>query len=256
MLLVCLIWGTNFSVIKSAFPLMPPLAFTAVRFVISSALLWGLLRWREGPVVLPRGKRAALVALGILGNTLYQVAFTVGLAHTEATNSSLIISAVPTVVLAFGALLGIERPSGRMYAGVALATAGVALVVTAKGVAFERETLYGDFLSVLAMLCWAGYTLGVRRYLRGVSPLAVTALTTITGTPGLVLVGAPQVLRLDWHALTGAVWMALAYSSVLSLVVAYFIWNSSIQRVGSSRTAIYMCVTPLFAAASAWVILG
>ncbi|HWN18730.1 MAG TPA: EamA family transporter, partial [Gemmatimonadales bacterium] len=39
MLLVCLIWGFNFSITKSAFDQLPPLAFTAIRFAISSVLL-------------------------------------------------------------------------------------------------------------------------------------------------------------------------------------------------------------------------
>ncbi len=50
MLLVCLIWGANFSVMKAAFAHLPPLAFTAVRFTVSSLLLYGLVRWRYGRI--------------------------------------------------------------------------------------------------------------------------------------------------------------------------------------------------------------
>lgn len=256
MLLVCLIWGTNFSIVKFALGVMPPLAFTALRFVVSSLLLAALLYRQEGGIRFPAGAIRPLILLGILGNTLYQLAFTLGLAHTTATNSALIISTMPTIVLLFGAVFRIERPTPKMAVGVLLATAGVILVITAKGVAFERKHLTGDLLSVLALFCWAGYTLGVRRYLRGVTPLSITTLTTLTGAPGLLLAGLPELATLNLATVPLAAWGAMAYASVLSLVVAYFIWNASVQRVGSSRTAIYMCVTPLVAAGAAWMILG
>jgi drug/metabolite transporter (DMT)-like permease len=51
-------------------------------------------------------------------------------------------------------------------------------------------------------------------------------------------------------------WLALAYAAVLSLVVAYLLWNRSVKLVGSTRTAIYMCVTPLVAVCGAWLLLG
>jgi hypothetical protein len=65
------------------------LPFTAVRFTISSLLLWLVLRMVEGPAPLPPGALKKLILLGVLGNTCYQLFFTVGLARTTATNSAL-----------------------------------------------------------------------------------------------------------------------------------------------------------------------
>jgi drug/metabolite transporter (DMT)-like permease len=83
----------------------------------------------------------------------------------------------------------------------------------------------------------------------------VTTVTTIAGAPGLVLAGLPQVANLDWPAVPRGAWMGLAYATLLSLVVAYLLWNRSVKAVGSTRTAIYMCVTPLVAVTGAWLIL-
>jgi drug/metabolite transporter (DMT)-like permease len=256
MLLVCLIWGFNFSVTKSALGQIPPLPFTAVRFLISSLLLWVVLRLAEGPVRLPPGALKKLVILGLVGNTCYQLTFMLGLARTTATNSALILSTVPTVVAVFAGALGLERITPRIRLGIALGTLGVVLVIATRGVGFDRGTLTGDLLTVLAVLFWAGYTLGLRTIPEGVSPLRVTTITTFAGAPGLVLVGLPGVMRLDWRTVDRHAWLALAYASVLSLVVAYLLWNRSVKAVGSTRTAIYMCVTPLVAAFGAWLLLG
>jgi drug/metabolite transporter (DMT)-like permease len=256
MLVVCLIWGLNFSITKLALQQIPPLPFTAVRFVVSSLLLWLVLRTVEGPLKVSRATLKTLVVLGLLGNTCYQLAFTLGLDRTAATNSALILSTVPTVVAVFAGVLGLERITIRMRWGIALGTLGVILVIATQGAGFQTGTLLGDLLTVLAVLCWAGYTLGLRTIPAGISSLRVTTITTLAGTPGLVLAGAPGLVRLNWGAVKWSAWASLAYAAVLSLVVAYLLWNRSVKAVGGTRTAIYMCVTPLFAVTGAWLLLG
>jgi drug/metabolite transporter (DMT)-like permease len=256
MLVVCLIWGVNFSVTKLAIGQMPALPFTAIRFTLASLLLWLVLRLLEGPSRLPHAAVRRLIVLGVVGNTLYQLAFVLGLAHTTATNSSLIVATVPTVVAVFAGLLGIEQITGRMWTGVALGTIGVVLVIATSGVEFSSATLQGDLLTVLGVLCWAGYTVGLRRLPPDISPLRVTTVTTVAGTPGLVLAGLPGLTRMEWSGVPATAWAALGYATVLSLVVAYILWNRSVQAVGGTRTAIYMCVTPLVAVVAAWLLLG
>jgi drug/metabolite transporter (DMT)-like permease len=256
MLLVCLIWGMNFSVTKSAFDHLAPLPFTAIRFTVSSLLLWVIIRVTEGSTRLPRPALVRLVVLGLVGNSAYQLAFMLGLARTTASNSALILSTVPTVVAVMAGVLGLERITPRMWCGIGLGTLGVVLVIATRGVGFDSATLMGDLLTVLAVLCWAGYTVGLRRVPEGVSSLRVTAITTIAGTPVLLLTGLPGVLRLDWGAVGLHAWLAVAYSSVLSLVVAYLLWNRSVKAIGGARTAIYMCLTPVVAVFGAWLLLG
>ncbi len=256
MLLVALIWGINFSVTKGAFPTFPPLAFTAVRFVLASGLLLVLTRRLEGGEPLPRGALQRLVILGVVGNTLYQLGFISGLARTTASNSALILASMPSVVAFIAAGLRLEPVRPRVIGGVLVATVGVVLVVAARGTGFGGGTLAGDLLTLAAVLCWAGYTLALRFLPTGVSPLRVTLVTTVAGAPGLVLAGLPEIARMDWGAVGLVGWGALAYSTLLSLVVAYLIWNRSVQVVGPSRTVVYMCLTPLIAVAAAALILG
>jgi|SRR5215213_215471 drug/metabolite transporter (DMT)-like permease len=256
MLAVCLIWGVNFSVTKLALGQIPALPFTAIRFTLASVLLWFVLRATEGRAELPSGQVRRLVVLGVVGNTLYQIAFILGLARTSATNSSLILATVPTLVAVVAGMLGLERITRRMWAGIACGTVGVVLVIATSGEEISTGTIVGDALTVLAVLCWAGYTVGLRTLPEGFTPLRVTTVTTIAGMPGLLLAGLPGLLRLEWGAVSATGWAALAYATLLSLVVAYLLWNRSVQAMGGTRTAIYMCVTPLVAVGAAVVMLG
>ncbi len=256
MLLVVLIWGVNFSVTKGVFARFPPLAFTGVRFALASLLLVPLVRRLEGPDSLPRWVVTRLVVLGLVGNTLYQLGFISGLARTTASNSALILAAMPSLVAVMAVALGFERLRPRVLGGVLIATAGVVLVVAARGAGFDRTTMAGDLLTLGALICWAAYTLGLRVLPPEVSPLRVTMVTTVAGAPGLVLAGIPEMLDMDWSAVGWQGWSALAYATFLSLLVAYLIWNRSVKVVGPSRTVIYMCLTPLIAVATAAAFLG
>ena len=256
MILVVLIWGANFSVVKIALAEIPPVGFAAVRFTLAGVLLWLFLCWREGPLKLSKSQLWKMTWVGIVGNTLYQVLFSYSLTITSAANGALLISTTPAMVALAGALLGIERMRRTTIAGIGLAFAGVGLVLAARGLGFTNESVRGDLLMIGAAVCWTIYTLGVRTIVGDLSPLRITTMTMITGVPGLLLIGLPDILSTDWLALSGGAWFALCYATLLGLVVAYVLWNSSVRLVGSNRTAIYGCAIPLVAALVAWPALG
>lgn len=258
MVLVTLIWGANFSVSKFALSRIPVLPFSALRFLVASAALWIIVRLAEPAARIPRPTLWRLVGLGIIGNTVYQIAFMTGLTMTTATNSSLLVASTPMAVIVLGAILGIERPNRAVWAAVALGTAGVVVVVLSKGggAAFGGSTVLGDALTFGAVICWAIFTLGIRSLQTDISPLRLTAIATTAGTPGLVLLSLPQLPGVDWGGLGWQVWAGLAYASLLSIVVAYILWNATVRQVGSSRTALLGMMVPLWAVVVASVALG
>lgn len=255
LLVVVLIWGGNFTATKLAFTDISPLAFTAVRFTIGSVLMWLILARKEGWRMPPRSTWLPLVALGVVGNTIYQLCFMTGLYRTTATNSSLILASMPTVVTVAAGMLGFEQITARQKWALGIATLGVLLVVASRGVALDGD-LFGDILMLAAVVCWAGYTLGLRTLTGRMSTLALTTWTLITGTPGLVLAGVPAVRRMDWRAVSANGWGGLAYATLLSLVVAYLLWNRGVKQIGPSRAAIFTTLTPLVATLTAIAVLG
>lgn len=256
LVLVVIIWGLNYSVSKWSLREIPPLAFTALRFSAASIILLVILKRREGTIRIPPGGLVPLTALGLIGNSVYQVCFILGLSWTTATNSALVLASMPALVGAAGHLLGIERLTARKAAGLAAASVGVVLVIAARGVSFRAETSRGDLITVAAVGCWAIFTLGVRQLKLPISPLAITAWTTVLGTPLLIAAAAPSLLRMSWTTVSASAWGGLAYSSLLSLVVAYVLWNNAIRVIGSARTVVFACATPLVAMGSAMLILA
>lgn len=255
MALVVLIWGGNFAVVKTALTQIAPLPFTAIRFSIATLMLALLLRWREGDCAFPREGFWKLFWLGVIGNTVYQALFATGLSLTTSTNASLILTTTPAVTALLGALMGIERVTRRVIAGIALALAGIAVVIGTRA-SISGQTLFGDLLVFVSVFCWTAYVLGIRALGSRISSLRATTMTLFTGSPGLLLLGLPGLIKTDWTRVGGATVFGLLYSSALALVLCYLLYNRNVRLIGGVRTTIYSCVIPLIAALVAWPALG
>ena len=256
LVLVVVIWGTNYTVVKEALGSFPPLAFMALRFGLAAVAMAVVLHTREGWKPLPRATLLKLVGLGLVGNTLYQFCFIMGLAHTTAANSGMLVAGTPVMTALLGAALGVERLSRPLAMGLALAVPGMLLIVSARGPDLDASTRVGDFLILGASLCWALYTVGIRSLGAELSALRITALTMLTGAPGVVLMGLPSVMSLKLESIGPGAWFGVVYSALIPLVLAYVVWNRSVQTVGSSRTGIYNSGTPVVAATTAWLVRG
>ncbi len=258
LLLMALIWGVNFPVIKATLPEIPPLAFNALRFPMATLTVLLLLKYR-GPIPWPgREDWPRVCALGVLGNVVYQGFFIFGIDATLAGNASILLATTPVWVLAFSTLRGHERPGVQVWIGILATLAGMGLVVLGGGlrIGVGGSTLGGDLLVVGAAVTWSAYTVGSRGMVRKYGSLPVTAWTLWIGSLGLVIFGAPSLLRTDVSEIPPTAWLAVGYSGVLAIGLAYILWYRGVQRIGNSRTAVYSNLTPIIALLVAWVWLG
>lgn len=256
MALVICVWGTNYVVVKQSLDAFPPLAFMALRFGLAAAAMLGVLLWLEGWPRLSWRTWAALGLLGLVGNTAYQLCFVVGLSRTTAANSGLLSAVTPVLVAALAVAFKLERLTRPLLVGLALALCGGLLVVASRGPELSADTRVGDALILCGSLTWALYTVGVKALGDALSPLQVTALTMLAGTPALLVIGAPTVAAMDLGRPSALAWAGVAYSALVPLVVAYVVWNRSVRSVGSARTALYNCGIPVVAGLTAWAVRG
>src|SRR5690606_19390566 len=103
---------------------------------------------------------------------------------------------------------------------------------------------------------WSLYTVGARDMIAEYGPTQVTTWTLCIGSPGLVLLGAPDLVRLDWAAVPVAAWGAVVYAGALGIGIAYLICNTAVHWIGNTRTATCSNPVPAVALLVAWVALG
>lgn len=252
--LMILIWGGHYTIVKVVFLEVPYLAFNAARLLIASILFVAVIAWQGFPR-LTRRDWVQIILLGAVGHCLYQWLFMGGLVRTSVGNSSLIAGCSPVAVALASAWAGHERISRVQGLGVALSAIGI-YVIVGRSAEFGGTHLVGDLLTVVAVLCWAVYTVGSRALLARFSPMVVTGLTLVAGTAMYLPVAAHDIVNTPWASLSLGVWVAMLYSSVLSLNVAYLIWYTSVQRIGNLRTSAWSNLIPVVALSTAAVYLG
>ena len=246
---VVFIWGFNFVVMKSVFNEneLAPLAFNAVRLTLAAFLLLFVLFVKEGWPSMPGRDWLEIAGLGLLGNALYQIPFILGLELTTPEHSSLLIATIPVWAALLAKMLGWEKISGRVWAGILLSFTGVVLVTLAASQEFSLTSsgFLGDILTLGAAACWAGYTVFSKNLLAKYSPLRVSALTLAVGVLGLWTVALPSVLAIRWEGISGWVSLAILYSGALSIALCYVIWAAGVKHVGAARTAVYNNLVPV-----------
>lgn len=262
-----LIWGTNYSIVKRAFTEIDPQAFNAMRMMIASSLfvitILVLNRFRRSdaagvfhtPAPLTGRDWLVLAGLGVVGHAMYQYLFVGGLALTSVANSSLILAATPVVIAIVSAVMGRERVGPLHWVGAALSLTGIYIVV-AHGAPGAQTSMRGDLMMVCAVGCWTVYTLGAGPLMKRHSPVGVTGLSMAIGTLVYVPIMLPKLRAIDWLSVSPWTWMAILYSAIFALCVAYTIWYMAVREIGSARTAVYSNLIPIAAMLTAVVFLG
>jgi drug/metabolite transporter (DMT)-like permease len=257
-LLLCmaLIWGLNFIVVKYATTVFAPLAFNSTRIAVALVILWAILLARRTPLP-PRREVLAMIGLGVLGNGLYQILWVEGMARTRASDAALLVAASPAFIELLGWMRGNERLGTRGMAGIALSMAGIGLVVSGgASSANHASTLAGNALILSSVLCWAIYSVTLKPFTLRHDGLTLSAVTMTGGMLAMLVAALPDLAATQWSHVSPMGWAAVAYSSVMALVVAYLFFYRGLRTLGPTRTSMYSNLQPLFAMAGAWALLA
>jgi drug/metabolite transporter (DMT)-like permease len=255
LLLMALIWGINFSVVKYATKVMTPLSFTGIRVVLAAIVLLAFAFARGGKF--PKRKDIlSLIALGMLGNGFYQILFVEGVARTKAGNAALIVAATPALIAIVSRVRGIESVNWRVHAGIALSLAGVGLVVLGSATtSHDDTTLLGTTLVFCGTLCWTAFTVLLQPFARRLDAIQLSAFTMLGGSIPMIVLSPYSLANTTWSSIGARAWLAILYASVLSMGLAYLFWYRGLKVLGATRTAVYSNVQPVIALIVAWIFL-
>lgn len=218
-----------------------PASFTTIRIVSGAVVLWALARGRGGAAA---GSGSALSALALFG---YAAAFSFAyVGVTAGTGALLLFGAVQATMIGVGLWRG-ERFSARQWAGLALALAGL-LILMLPGV--SAPPLGSALLMLLAGAAWGVYS--IRGKGQG-DPLQVTAGNFLRAVLPAVALSAAL---LPW-AVLDARGVALAVASgALASGVGYAIWYAVLPRMNVTAAATVQLGVPVVATLGGVALLG
>lgn len=255
---IYIVWGSTYLAIRYAVETLPPFLMAGARFFTAGLIMYVWSRGRGDAAPSGANWKAAFVVGGLLllgGNGLVSWAEM----RIESGLAALLVATAPLwmVLLQWG--LGGARPVGRVWLGLLIGFAGLAILVGPSELLGGRAAdPYGAGAVVLASLSWALGTVISGRVALAESPYMATATEMIGGGALLLLVGT---LRGEWSGLdlagaSSASWIAFVYLILVGSLIGFASYVWLLRHVEVAKVSTYAYVNPVVAVFLGWLIAG
>lgn len=252
-----LFWGLSFVGTKIALETLPPFTLIFGRFSLASIFFLILLR-RLGFPRFNRRDHVKVFLTALFEPGLYFVFETIGLQHTSAAKTALIIATIPLAVAVLSRTILGERTTWVSIVGIFVSLVGIAILITGDP-SFEWDLsgpLFGDLMVVGAVISAALYMIIARHLGERHTALEITTLQIFWGA----LMFAPGFLwelpGIEWSAVSWASLASLIYLTLFATITAFICYNYALTQAPASRAAIFINCIPVVTAFGAWIILG
>lgn len=194
---------------------------------------------------------------GATGGSLYFLTENMALEITLATNVAFIVCTAPLFTTVLSLMIDKkEKTSPALIGGSLLALAGVALVVYNGSFVLKISPL-GDFLTLIAALSWAFYSLIIRKI---TGRYKITFITRKIFFYGILTI-LPVFLVRGWQfdvtrLLLPAIWLNLLFLGVIASLACFILWNIVLKQLGTVRASNYIYLSPLFTLVGSTVFLN
>ncbi len=264
LLLTSIIWGVAGPVIKLTLPYLPPFTFIFLRLIIASWIFLPLFLREQKKHPIDERDFPHLILIGFFGITLNLGLLFLGLEKTSAIEGGLIGATTPILLLIAGWWFLKERINRREKIGTLLALLGTLVLVfepVFRGEfynhTFSLNHTTGNILVLLGNLAWVAYTILSKEISKKYSALTVTFASIIIGLITFLPLSLIEVFVFQRVPVFNTVSvMGLIYMSVLSLGLAYFLFEWGLRKLEACETGIFAYLQPVFTFPAAFILLG
>nr|WP_291590817.1 EamA family transporter [Comamonas sp. UBA7528] len=256
-LIVIVVWGLNFVVMKWGLATLSPLLLCALRFVAASL---PFLLFVRPPRNLSWGLLAAYGLVQGVGQ--FGLLFTGMKLGMPAGMASVVLQTQAFITMLMAAALLGEKPQRWQWIGLTVAIAGLVLIGAAHGDGASQMTLLGFLFTVGAAAMWASSNLLTRMAAKQgpYEPVSFIVWTSLFPIVPLLLLslwldGTEQVVQ-QLQAIGVRELGVIAYLAFLSTLLGYGLWTRLLQRYAASTVAPLSLLVPVIGLLSAMLLLG
>ena len=243
-------WGLMSPIVKLvlASGVIAPLIMVDFRVAGAALLFWisSIFLPREH---VPWSDVLRLFGAGMIGVLLNQGCFIIGVSLTSPGEASLVTTTMPMWVMLLAWLFLREPITMKKTGGILLGAAGALILIFGNGatVAGGSSPALGDFIVLMAQLCYATYLTIYRNFIRKYS--LVTLMKWMFLSAALVSLPAtsPLILDTDWSAITPNEWLGVAYVTVFATYIAYICIMIGQKNLRPTIVGMYNYVQPIVA---------
>ncbi|SMB81874.1 Permease of the drug/metabolite transporter (DMT) superfamily [Desulfonispora thiosulfatigenes DSM 11270] len=255
---VPLMWGLNFPFMKVGLEFITPLAYSSLRMVFSVAVAWIILYYSKTYQKIVKEDWKSMFFVSFFGFFIFQVLFILGVNLTTSGNAAIIVALLPISVVILNTILKIEQISKKTFGVIAFSFVGILLVILGSGkeLSLAHNHLIGALMLLVGQFFFAYYTIFSKRLMAKYSSYQVIAYVFSISTFFFFLISIPELIQLDYKAVPQMGWSSNIYSGIFAIGIGNIIWVWGINKIGSTGTALYNNLTPVFAVIFAFLILG
>lgn len=254
---ICIVWGTTYLAIAIAIETIPPLALTAIRFVIAGVVLAGIAVWRGERLPRDRSTLANLALVGFLLVGVGNLAVVWAEQWVPSGLAALFVATAPFWMVVIEAFRSHgERVNLQSGAGMLLGFVGVALLVTPGGAgpAWNLAFIGGAIAIQIGSIAWQLGSVRAKYNLTHVPLLASAGLQMLFGglIVGVLSIAIGEPARFSWNARTLA---ALVYLTLFGSIIAYSAYVYALAKLRTTKISLYAYINPVVAVILGWLIL-
>jgi len=235
---------------------LPVFLLAWLRFAIGAVATLHWLRRPEREAPLTARTHGLLFLESLLGNFLFSICMLFGVSMTSAVSAGVIMAAIPAVVAVLSWVFLRERVAPRVWAAVACAAAGMALLAGAKHDQGTHGSTLGNLLVFGAVVCEAAYATIGKRLSGLLGPRRITALVNLWGLVLMTPFGLWQAWGFDFAGVRAWTWMLLLFYALAASVWSVWLWMTGLRHLPASLAGVFTVMLPVSATAVGVLVLG
>ena len=233
-----------------------PLILSQSRATFSFLVLFVALLMTRGwrRMQLPAGDLGKLFLLGVLGVAPSNYLYYLAIQRTNVATAIILQYTAPVWVLLYTVARGLQRPTVQRIAAVALALAGITLVIGIFGSGGLRLDAIGVVAALLAAFSFAFYNIGGHSILARHDRWTVLVYALFSASLLWMVVNPPWKIAAA-HYSSGQ-WLFLLVFSLISVLGPFSFYFAGLQHLEPTRAIVVSCLEPVFSIVIAALVLG
>ncbi len=238
------LWSSSYVVTKVGVVDIPPLTFAAIRFVVAAALMGGLALTGRRLKPVPTKDLLRLALGGLLGITAYFSLQNLGVQRTSAADATLLVASFPVITLLLEILFRKAKVHVMQVAGIALAIAGIYLVIDLTATKAAPHRLEGNLLLLATGLAWALYNFATQDVVQRYPTFTVIFWQTLFGMAALLPLALTEVQL--WQPLSMTGLLGAVYLGVFCSTAAFLLYGYALKSLTPGLAVNLLNLVPVF----------
>ncbi|MDD3722702.1 MAG: DMT family transporter [Lutibacter sp.] len=239
-----IIYGINHIVAKGVMPnKIGPSAFVFLRILGAGLLFWIIKSFIKEKI--HKKDFPLLILCGFLGIAANQLFFFNGLSLTSPIDASIIITAVPVLVLVFSTFILKERITLIKLIGIALGATGAVILILYGEKAGGTSSILGNSFVFINASTYALYLVLVKPLMKKYNPITIVSWAFLFGFLFMFPFGINDLLSTDFAAFTSHTYLTIAFVVLGTTFLTYLFNIYALSKVAPSIAGSYIYLQPV-----------